>query len=132
MSAMYVTTSLLVSNWPELSESKVVLDSRQAGLAGRLVGGCGLARLVLALSVLTVVGLGRADLSSWLVGVGGRSGFFCGSHRAPSSWAGLGWLLGKLVSLRKALTRGPTKTLSNAKIIFVINLSVMHSLIFQK
>ena len=38
----------------------------------------------------------------------------------------------ELVSLRKALTRAPSKTLSNAEIIFVINLSVMHTLIFLK
>jgi len=94
MNAMYVTTSLLVSNWPELSESKVVLGTRQAGLAGLLVVGLG--GLVSTGTGCPHGGcvLGRADLSSWLVGVGGRSGFFCGSHRAPSScarpdWAGI-------------------------------------------
>ena len=60
------------------------------------------------------------------MGVASRSGFFSGSHRAPQleDCAGTGF------SLRKALTRGPTKTLSNAEIISVINLAVMHALIF--
>ena len=51
-------------------------------------------------------------------------------HRAAVP--GRAGLVLELVYLRKALTRAPTKTLSNAEIIFVINLSVMHILNFLK
>jgi len=54
MNAMYVTTSLLVSNWPELSESKVVLAQGRPGwLVCWLLAWVGWS--VLALGVLTVV-----------------------------------------------------------------------------